>query len=188
MNRALVVSSTEFKTSALFGPESGLFADAVVCRRADEARRMMSSDSFSLIVVNAPLEDELGTDLACDAAERTSAGILLFVKAQLYEVTAAKAEGAGVIVVSKPCQISYARQCVRIAAATAARMRNMKRTVANLQNKVAEIKTVDRAKLVLMQYLGFSEEAAHKYIEKEAMNSRKSRFEVASEILRTYEN
>ena len=64
----------------------------------------------------------------------------------------------------------------------------MKRTVANLQNKVAEIKTVDRAKLVLMQYLGFSEEAAHKYIEKEAMNSRKSRFEVASEILRTYEN
>ncbi len=188
MTRALVVSSTAFDTSALFGPGSGVFADVVSCRRADEARRMLSSDSFGLVIVNAPLEDELGTDLACDAAERTSAGIVLFVKAQLFEVTLAKAAKAGAIVVGKPCQLGYARMCLQVAAATAARMNKMKRTVANLQSKVAEIKTVDRAKCVLMQYLGFSEEAAHKYIEKQAMDSRRNRLEVAEEILRTYEN
>lgn len=188
MIRALVVSSTPFKTSALFGPSTGLFADEVVCGRAAEARRLLSSDSFALIVINAPLSDEQGVDLACYAAEKTSAGIVLFVKAQTYEVAAVKAEKEGVIVVPKPCQTAFAAQCVRIAAATAARMSGMKSTVANLQNKVAEIKLVDRAKCVLVQYLAMSEEAAHKYIEKRAMDSRQSRLQVAEEILRTYEN
>jgi len=39
-----------------------------------------------------------------------------------------------------------------------------------------------------MQYLGLTEAAAHKYIEKEAMDTRRSRYEVAIEVLKTYEN
>ena len=144
---------------------------------------MMSSDSFSLIVVNAPLEDELGTDLACDAAERTSAGILLFVKAADFEPAASKAERVGVIVVAKPCSAAYAAQCARIAAATAARMGGMKRVVANLQDKIAEVKLIDRAKCLLVQYLGMSEEEAHRYIEKQAMDNCMTRSAIAHQIL-----
>ena len=188
MIRALVVSSHPFRTAALFGQSSGLYVDETTCDRATHARRMLSEDAFELIVINAPLSDEYGVDLACYAAEKTSAGILLFVKAADFEPAASKAERVGVIVVAKPCSAAYEAQCARIAAATAARMGGMKRVVANLQDKIAEVKLIDRAKCLLVQYLGMSEEEAHRYIEKQAMDNRTGRLEVAREILRTYES
>ena len=49
-----------------------------------------------------------------------------------------------------------------------------------------EIKIVDRAKLVLIENENLSENEAHKYIEKEAMNRRLSRYQIAKEILVKY--
>ena len=57
-----------------------------------------------------------------------------------------------------------------------------------LKHKMYEIKIVNRAKLVLMSYLSMSEKTAHRYIEKQAMDMRTSRVEVAEQILKTYEN
>ena len=57
-----------------------------------------------------------------------------------------------------------------------------------LQNKADEIKLIDRAKKCLMQYLKFSEPQAHRYIEKQAMDTRQTRKEVAKRILSVYEN
>ena len=47
---------------------------------------------------------------------------------------------------------------------------------------------VDRAKCALIQYLHMSEPDAHRYIEKQAMDLRITRQEVAEEILKTYES
>ena len=49
------------------------------------------------------------------------------------------------------------------------------------------MRLVDRAKCTLVQYLGFTEAQAHRYLEKQAMDMRMTRREVAEEILRTYE-
>lgn len=188
MIRALVVSSTAFKSSALFGPVTGLFADEVACARGADARRQLSSDAFDLIVINAPLADEYGSDLAVYAAEKTSAGILLFVSAQEYGPIETKVSSSGVIVVAKPCSVAFAAQYAKVALATEARMAAMKRTIANLQKKIAEVKIVERAKCALAVRRGMSEEDAHRYIEKSAMDSRMSRMEVAEEILRKFEH
>lgn len=188
MIKALVVSSTAFKTSALFSSVTGLYADEVVCTRGAEARQKLSTDAFGLIVINAPLSDEHGVDLATYAAEKTSAGIVLFVNAQEFGPVEAKAEPSGVIVVAKPCSVAFAAQCVRVAAATSARVSGMKRTIENLQQKIAEVKIVERAKCVLASKRGLSEDEAHRYIEKSAMDSRKSRLEIAQEILKEYKN
>ena len=51
-----------------------------------------------------------------------------------------------------------------------------------------EIKLVNRAKSCLMQYLKFSEPQAHRYIEKQAMDTRRTRKDVAKHILSIYEN
>ena len=42
-------------------------------------------------------------------------------------------------------------------------------------------------KLILMKNMGFTEEQAHKHIEKRAMDMRRTRAEVAMDILKTYE-
>ena len=46
---------------------------------------------------------------------------------------------------------------------------------------------IERAKNVLMTYLGLSEPQAHRYIEKHAMDFRKTKVEIAEGILQVYE-
>ena len=53
--------------------------------------------------------------------------------------------------------------------------------------KIDDIRLVDRAKCALIQYRLLTEPEAHKYIEREAMDSRRTRREVAQAILRMYE-
>ena len=56
-----------------------------------------------------------------------------------------------------------------------------------MQRKIEEIRLIDRAKCILIQYLQMTEPQAHKYIEKQAMNLRQSRVQMAESILKTYE-
>lgn len=56
-----------------------------------------------------------------------------------------------------------------------------------LQKQIEEIRLVNRAKCVLIQYLSMTEPQAHRYIEKQAMDLRTPRREIAERILKTYE-
>lgn len=58
----------------------------------------------------------------------------------------------------------------------------------HLEEKLDEIRVIDRAKLVLISRLSMTEDDAHRYIEKTAMDSCRKRKEVAESIIRTYEN
>ena len=55
------------------------------------------------------------------------------------------------------------------------------------EKKLEEMRLVGRAKCMLMQYRGLTEQQAHRQIEKQAMDSRQTRGAVALEILDTYE-
>ena len=50
------------------------------------------------------------------------------------------------------------------------------------------MKIVNRAKSMLMQYLNLTEEQAHRHIQKQAMDLRKTQRTVAEDILKTYQN
>ena len=63
----------------------------------------------------------------------------------------------------------------------------MQRENQRLQGKIEEIRLCDRAKCALIQHRGLTEPQAHRYMEKRAMDERRTRREVAEEILRTYE-
>ena len=67
------------------------------------------------------------------------------------------------------------------------RVQNLESENHKLQKKIDEIRLVDRAKCILIQYLNMTEPQAHKYIEKQAMNMRQSRLQTAEMILKTYE-
>ena len=56
-----------------------------------------------------------------------------------------------------------------------------------LKVKISEIRLIDRAKCILIQYLNMSEPQAHRYIEKQAMDLRVTKKEIAENILKTYE-
>ena len=58
---------------------------------------------------------------------------------------------------------------------------------AKLEQKLEDMKIISRAKLLLIVNSDVSEEEAHKIIEKQAMDMRKSRVEIAKDIIKKYE-
>lgn len=97
-----------------------------------------------------------------------------------------KVEDFGVITVSKPISKQMFWSALKLAKVAQRRI-----TMANKQNellkeKLEDLKLVSRAKILLVSYEGMSEEQAHKYIEKYAMNERMSRVEVAQMVIRRY--
>ena len=56
-----------------------------------------------------------------------------------------------------------------------------------LEKKLEDLKIISRAKLLLIINKDITEQEAHKYIEKQAMDTRLARVEVAKEIIRKYE-
>ena len=56
-----------------------------------------------------------------------------------------------------------------------------------LKKTISDIKLIDRAKITLVEYLNMSEDESHKYIEKQAMDLRITKVEVAKNILKIYE-
>ncbi len=62
-------------------------------------------------------------------------------------------------------------------------MNNIIQSNRRLQDKLEELRLVDRAKCILIALEGMSEEEAHKYIEKNAMDMRMSKKQIAQKII-----
>ena len=71
---------------------------------AAQARRKASGDEFSLALINMPLRDESGMDLAVDLARNTTAAVVVLVKTEMVPLIADAAMEAGVLIVTKPRQ------------------------------------------------------------------------------------
>ena len=98
-----------------------------------------------------------------------------------------KVEDYGALVISKPLNREIFYRAMRFAAAARKRMLGIRSENIKLQKKLEEIRLVNRAKLALMQYLGFTEQQAHRYIEKQAMDLRCTKLEVARKVIKMYE-
>jgi AmiR/NasT family two-component response regulator len=188
MEGVLLVSGTAKGADAMESLlTEGKFQPILKVQSGGEARRLITQQQFALIVVNTPLSDEFGHEVALMAAESTSAGILVLVKAHMADEISARVESAGVFVVPKPTNRQLATQTMRLALASHRRMAGLQKENFRLQSKIEEIRLVDRAKCALIQYCKLDEAQAHRYIEKHAMDLRITRRQVAENILKLYE-
>ena len=92
----------------------------------------------------------------------------------------AKVVSYGVLTLSKPTNMQMVAQNLRILCATRERMRQMEAKQATVEEKIEEIRLVNRAKWLLIECLGMTEPEAHRYIEKQSMDQRLSKREVAA--------
>lgn len=190
MNRVLIVAAAE-KSAAML---SDLLCSGgtsrperiVICISASEARRRILESDFDLVMINAPLPDELGHDLALDIARSTTSGVLLLVKNDLADSVSARVEEDGVFVVPKPLSRPLFYQALRLVNAARMRVFGLQKENRKLQQKIEDIRLIDRAKCVLIATLGMTEPQAHAYIEKQAMNRRVTKREISESILKTY--
>ena len=152
-----------------------------------EARRRVVDTEFDIVLINAPLPDDFGMRLAIDICTNSGAGVLLLVKNDLFNDIYAKVVGYGVITLSKPTNLQMVAQNLRILCATRERMRQMQARQATVEEKIEEIRLVNRAKWLLIECLSMTEPEAHRYIEKQSMDARISKREVAENIIKTYQ-
>ena len=152
-----------------------------------EARRLLLQNSYDLVIVNAPLPDEFGHELAMHVVEKAISGAMLIVKSELFDQVSAKVEPYGVLTIQKPVARPLFYQALRLLIATQNRWRRFDNENKKLQTKMEEIRIVARAKCILVEYLRMSEQQAHRYIEKQAMDMRTSKRNVAENNIKTYD-
>lgn len=152
------------------------------------ARRAICERGFDLIIVNGDLAGERGREIAINAASRKDGGVILLENALTFEETVMDVAEYGVIVVAKPLSKLSLFSAIQTVYSTNMRVQGLKAENKDLNKKLEDLRLVNRAKIALMQHFGYSENQAHKYIEKQAMNQRCAKSDIAKDILRTYEN
>lgn len=153
-----------------------------------EARQKMMGNSCAVVLINIPLADECGTELASDLAENTPSSVIAIVKNDQEPEFRQSLEPAGIFVLGRPFPHTSFHQALYDAASAYAKSQMMSQENQRLQIKLIDLRIVNRAKYALIQYLGMTEDQAHKYIEQQAMNQRISKRTAAENILKTYEN
>lgn len=161
------------------------FSQVEAASSGGEARRLLLAGDWDLLLIAAPLPDEFGHDLATDAAEQ-GLPVLLSVKAELWEEASARVGPAGVVALGRPFSRAVFAQAVGMLRAAQAQVGKLREENKKLRQKLEELRAVSRAKCLLVEYLHLDEESAHKYIERAAMEERKTRRAVAEEIIAEY--
>lgn len=151
------------------------------------ARRYAGQRHVDFCIINAPLPDEFGLDLAIDIIAAGPAQVLLIVPGELAAEYAGKGEAHGVLVIGKPLQPVVLTSALHWMKAGLSRTMHLEKKNREMQQKIESIRLVDRAKCVLIETLRMTEAQAHRHIERKAMDTRTSKAEVARRILQVYD-
>ena len=149
----------------------------------NEARRLATERSFNIIIADSG--DGYDTDFAINVADSYST-ILLLVPNEHFDEISYRVEGYGILTITKPFEPFYLYNMMKIAIAVQYKVQVLSSQTTKLKVKMEEIKQVNRAKMLLMQNMNMSEQEAHRYIEKEAMDRGMKKTAISEEIIKTY--
>ena len=188
MEKVLIISTQKESSDALFDIIKPLdFSNYDYATSGGEARRKFDYMDFDLTIINTPLSDEFGTDLALDIADKSLSAILLLVKSDIKEQVHDKVSVTGAFVVGKPINRQVLLQTIPFVLSSKQIIATLREQNQVLKRKVDDVKVIERAKFCLIKYLGLDEKQAHRYIQKQAMDLRIAPRSVADNILKTYE-
>lgn len=186
-NKALLVSRLSTAVNVLKGLlEENMYTVENIVYDSKSAAEYANDTIYDIVVINTPLEDGSGIELAINISRETVCGVVLLAAADKAGAAAKSVIDYGVVVVPKPINKMLFKQSLGVVRAAQKRYAGLTKENERLKSTIEEAKIINRAKFLLMQYLSLSEDRAHKYIEKQAMDMRISKLEVARQILKTY--
>ncbi len=150
------------------------------------ARRMLAERSFDFVIVNSPLPDDPGVRFAIDACTARGTVVLLLMKTESYISVYDKVVVHGVFTLPRPVSRQSLLMALGWMTSARERLRRIEKKNLSIEEKMEEIRLVNRAKWLLISELKMDEPQAHRYIEKQAMDLCVSKRQVAEEIIHTY--
>lgn len=150
------------------------------------AKRLRNEQDFDFVIINSPLPDDQGIRFAIDISRETSAAVLVLVPADIHEQIRDKVTDHGVFTLPKPVGKTTFSVALGWMAGMRERLRKTEKKTLSIEDKMEEIRLVNRAKWILIRELQMEEPEAHRYIEKQAMDRSLSKRAIASQIINMY--
>ena len=148
------------------------------------AKRRLLEKEFDFIIINAPLPDNDGVHLAIERSSKSGCAVLLLVGRDYYERVFEKVCPYGVYTLAKPSPRQLVTQAFDWLESTRERLMSFEKKSANLEDKMQEIRLINRAKWLMIEKGSMSEEEAHHMIEKLAMDKCVPKRTIAEQIIR----
>ena len=150
------------------------------------AKRALAERAFDFVIINSPLPDDIGTRFAIDTGSSKETVVLLMVRAELQAEIYDKVAEHGVFVLPKPTSKPTMAVALSWLSSAREKLRKTEKKTLSIEEKMEEIRIVNRAKWILIRELKLDEPEAHRYIEKQAMDRCVSKKVIAEEIIKTY--
>jgi response regulator NasT len=150
------------------------------------AKRMKAQRHFDFIIVNSPLPDGFGTEFAIDSGLAKNTVVLQLVKAELYGEIYENNSAYGVFTLPKPISKQSMINALHWMITTSSKVARLESKTVSIEDKMKEIRLVNKAKWLLIDKEKMTEPEAHRYIEKVAMDRCVSKRIIAEEIIKKY--
>ncbi len=157
-----------------------VIAEAGDGEEALELARKLQPD---LVVMDVKMPKMDGISAAAMIAEERIAPVVMLTAFSQRELVERARDAGAMAYVVKPFDASDVVPAIEIAMARFAEIRAVEAEVADLEERFASRKAVDQAKGLLQEGLGLSEPEAFRWIQKTAMDLRKSMREVAEGVI-----
>lgn len=180
----LVVSASDRFNDALRAllPASG-FLPVRVVGSVSAARRAAAERDYDLMVVNTPLPDDFGSAFAAQQSGNRQTVVMLLVRAAQQEELHSQLVESGVFTLAKPTTTQALQTALQWMSAARERLRRVEAKTRSVEEKMEEIRLLNRAKWLLIETRGMREAEAHRYLEKQAMDRCLPKSRIAEELI-----
>ena len=184
----LISASQKINAAIKDAVPPGKFEPVLSADNIYSAKCLMNERDFDLVILNSPLPDDSGIHFLLDASEQfRSTVFILLVRSETYPDIYDAMSSHGIFMLSKPLSLTTLNTCIQWIESSIARIYENNKKNFTLEEKMTEIRIVNRAKWLLIEKNNISETEAHKYIEQTAMKRCVSKKAIAEEILAQYD-
>ncbi|MBR4725185.1 MAG: ANTAR domain-containing protein [Lachnospiraceae bacterium] len=184
----LVVSASDkFNELASSVMSGNLYYPMIFAPSVSVAKRKLLERNYDLIIVNSPLPDETGINFAVDSCRKGNTVSLLIIKDEDFDEIHSRVASQGVFVLTKPLNQAILEKSIKWLESARERIRVLESKQATVEEKMEEIRLINKAKWFLIEQKKMSEAEAHHFIEKQAMNNSASKRDIAEKIIKIME-
>ncbi len=147
------------------------------------AKRANVEKLYDIVIIDTPLPDGTGDSFAVDISSNQASIVMMLVHYDLYTQVHENYAKHGIFIKRKPTDHESLQTALEWLESARERIRPFEKKTLSIEDRMQEIRTVNQAKLFLITEKGMSEDEAHKYISKQAMDRCVSKRVIAEEIL-----
>jgi len=148
-----------------------------------DGTNLLDVHPFDLVIINAPMRDELGDRLARYAAQRTLTSILFIARESIFALNHDTLTKFGVLCIKKPVAVKPFQQLIKVVESTCTQITKSTLSTSELRSQIDEIRLIDASKWHLISTFNISEAQATRTFEQFALDRKVDRLTAADLVL-----